>query len=201
MRLGFRRHRFTHADWVGYAVLVIIGGAAGLVALLLPWANEYTRGFVNFSFTKPPDVLGVMQTQWGWPVLAAALAALTAAVLLLVLGPRRVTVVLSLVVTAAGAVYALDSIAAADSMIGIYRPGLGLYVTLLTGVLLVPIGLASLAVGAAMRASLRRPAPGPAVAGADDMGGLCPAAAGVAVTATAGAVSPAPPAPGSAPPS
>jgi hypothetical protein len=175
MKLRIRRHRFTRADWIGYAVLIMLGGAAGLAALLLPWANEYTREFVNFSLTKPPDVFGVMQTQWGWPVLAAALAALAAAVLLLVLGPRRVTVVLSLVVAAAGAVYALEAIAAADSMIGIYRPGLGLYVTLLTGILLVPIGLASLAVGAAMRASLRH--------------------------AAATVVSPAPPAPGSAPPS
>ena len=201
MKLRIRRHRFTRADWIGYAVLVILGGAAGLVALLLPWANEYTRDFVNFSLTKPPDVLGVMQTQWGWPVLAAALATLAAAALMLVLGPRRITVVLSLVVVAAGAVYALEAVAAADSMLGLYRPGLGLYITLLTGILLVPIGLASLAVGAAMRASLRHAAAGQAAAGADTVGVLSPAVAGAVPPPAAGAVSPAPPAPGSAPPS
>jgi len=155
MRLKVRRHRFTHADWVGYAVLMIIGGAAGLVALALPWANEYTREFVNFSPSKPPEIVGVLHTQWGPPVLVAALAAIAAAVALLLLGPRRFTTLLSLVVVVAGAVYALESIAAADSMIDLYRPGLGLYLTLLTGILLVPIGLASVAVGAAMRAAQR----------------------------------------------
>lgn len=155
MKLARRRHRFTRADWVGYGVLMLAGGAVGLVALFLPWANEYTREFVNFSLGKPPEVAGVLQTPWGPPVLAAALAALAAAVLLLVLGPRRVTVALSLVVVAAGAVFAVESVAAADSMAGLYRPGLGLYVTLLAGILLVPIGLASLAVGAALRAARR----------------------------------------------
>lgn len=173
MKLRSRRHRFTRADWVGYAALMIAGGAVGLTALFLPWANEHTEQFVNFSFSKPPEVAGVLQTQWGTPVLAAALAAVTAAVLLLVLGPRRVTVALSLVVVAAGAVYALESVAAADSMAGLYRPGLGLYVTLLTGILLVPIGLASIAVGEVMR---RHPTP-------------------------SRPPTPAPPAPGSAPPS
>lgn len=171
MKLARRRHRFTRTDWVGYAVLMIAGGAVGVVSLFLPWANHCTEQFVNFGLSKPPEVVGVLQTQWGPPVLAAALAALAAAVLLLVLGPRRVTIALSLVVVAAGAVYAVESVAAADSMIDLYRPGLGLYLTLLTGILLVPIGLASLAVGAAMRAARRA------------------------------AVTPTPPAPESAPPS
>lgn len=204
MRLKVRRHRFTRADWIGYAVLVLIGGALGFGALFLPWANEYTREFVNFSLSKPPGVLGVLQTQWGWPVLAAALAALAAAVLLLLLGPRRVTAVLSLVVVAAGAVYALESVAAADSMIGHYRPGLGLYITLLTGILLVPVGLASLAVGAAMRASRRRAAE-PLAAVSAVAPPACPAAGLAVVADPAGGgeapLSPAPPAPGSAPPS
>jgi hypothetical protein len=172
MKLAMRRHRFTHADWVGYAVLIMIGGGVGLVALFLPWANDYTKQFVNFSLSKPPEVVGVLHTPWGPPVLVAALAVVAAALLLLVLGPRSFTFVLSLVVVVAGAVYALESIAAADSMVQLYRPGLGLYLTLLTGILLVPIGLASLAVGAAMRAAVRR-----------------------------AAVSPGPPSPGSAPPS
>ena len=171
MKLRIRRHRFTRADWIGYAVLMIAGGVVGLVALFLPWANEYTREFVNFSVSKPPEITGVLQTQWGPPVLVAALAAIVAAVSLVALGPRRFTIALSLVVVAAGAVYAVESISAADSMIDLYRPGLGLYLTLLTGILLVPIGLASLAAGAAMRAARRA------------------------------SVTPAPPAPESAPPS
>jgi hypothetical protein len=151
MNLKVRRHRFTRADWMGYAVLMLVGGAVGLVALFLPWANDYTEQFVNFSLSKPPEVVGVLQTQWGPPVLVAALAAVVAAVLLVILGPRRLSIALSLIVVAAGAVYALQALAAADSMVKMYRPGLGLYMTLLTGILLVPIGLASLLVGAAMR--------------------------------------------------
>jgi hypothetical protein len=170
MKLTRRRHRFTRTDWTGYALLMIAGGAVGLVALFLPWANEYTDQFVNFSLAKPPEVAGVMQTKWGAPVLVAALATLAAAVLLLLLGPRRVSIAPSLVVVAAGAVYAMESVAAADSMIDLYRPGLGLYLTLLTGILLVPIGLASIAVGEAMRrhtaacraATSAPPAPGSA---------------------------------------
>ena len=45
----------------------------------------------------------------------------------------------------------LEAIGAADSMVKMYRPGLGLYVTLLTGILLVPIGLASTMVGHILR--------------------------------------------------
>jgi hypothetical protein len=155
MKLAIRRHRFTRADWIGYAVLIIIAGGAGLIALFLPWANDYTDQFVNFSLSRPPDVVGVLQTQWGPPVLVAALAAIAAAAALLLVGPRRVSIALSLIVVAAGAVYALEAVSAADSMVKMYRPGVGLYLTLLTGVLLVPIGLASLAVGAAMRAAGR----------------------------------------------
>ena len=60
---------------------------------------------------------------------------------------------LAAAVVAAGVVYAVEAIAAADSMAKMYRPGIGLYVTLLTGILLVPIGLAAIAVGAIMRRS------------------------------------------------
>jgi hypothetical protein len=164
MNITMRRHRFTRADWIGYAVLIMAGGAVGLVALFLPWANEYTRQSVNFSLSKPPGVVGVLETQWGPPVLAAALGVVAAAMLLLLLGPRRVSAALSIIVVVAGAVYALEAIAAADSMVKMYRPGMGLYVTLLTGILLVPIGLASLAVGAVMRraSATAPPAPGSA---------------------------------------
>jgi hypothetical protein len=161
MKLAIRRHRFTRADWIGYAVLIIVAGGAGLVALFLPWANEYTDQFVNFSLSRPEGVVGVLQTQWGPPVLVAALAAIVAAAALLLVGPRRASIALSLVVVAAGVVYALEAVSAADSMVKMYRPGVGLYVTLLTGVLLVPIGLASLAVGAAMRAGRATVTPAP----------------------------------------
>jgi hypothetical protein len=170
---GFRRHRFTRGDWIGYAVLTMMGGAAGLVAVFLPWANDYTAENVNFSLSRPADVAGVLQTQWGPPVLGAALGAIAIAALLLLLGPRRITMVLAAVVVAAGVIFAVEAVSAADSMAKMYRPGIGLYVTLLTGILLVPIGLGALAVGAIMRRSAA----------------ASPASATV------------PPAPGSAPPS
>ena len=149
----FRRHRFTRGDWIGYAVLIMAGGAAGLVAVFLPWANEYTTQDVNFSLSRPAEVVGVLQTPWGPPVLGAALAAMAIAALLLILGPRRVTMALAAAVVVAGVVYAVEAVSAADSMVKMYRPGIGLYVTLLTGILLVPIGLAAIAVGAIMRRS------------------------------------------------
>ncbi len=149
----FRRHRFARGDWIGYAVLIMAGGAAGLVAVFLPWANEYTAQYVNFSLSKPAGVVGVLQTQWGPPVLGAALGAMAIAALLLILGPRRVTMALAAGVVVAGVVFAAEAISAADSMVKMYRPGIGLYVTLLTGILLVPIGVAAVAVGAIMRRS------------------------------------------------
>jgi hypothetical protein len=170
----FRRHRFARGDWIGYALVIMVGGAAGLVAVFLPWANEYTAQYVNFSLSKPAGVVGVLQTQWGPPVLGAALGAMAIAALLLILGPRRVTMALAAGVVVAGVVFAAEAISAADSMVKMYRPGIGLYVTLLTGILLVPIGLAAVTVGAIMRRS---------------------ALAAAAASATA------PPAPESAPPS
>jgi hypothetical protein len=164
MNLRVRSHRFTRADWIGYAVLILVGGVVGLVAVFLPWANAYTHESVNFSLSKPSGINGVMHTQFGPPVLAAALCAVVAAALLLLLGPRRLSPVLSGVVIVAGVVYAHEAVAAADVMGGVYRPGIGLYATLLTGVLLVPIGLASVAVGVMMYrgAAVRGPAGPPA---------------------------------------
>jgi hypothetical protein len=156
-----RIHRFTRADWIGYAVLIMAGGLAGLVAVFLPWANELSRESVNFSLSKPADINGVLQTPFGPPVLAAAVCALVAAALLLLLGPRRVSPVLSAVVMLAGLVYVRESVAAADVMGGMFRPGIGLYVALLTGILLVPVGLASVAVGVMMRRDSAAPAQEP----------------------------------------
>ncbi len=120
--------------------------AAGLVclaAVLLPWANARTGDAVNFSLIRPEGIRGVMATQWGPPVLAAAAAAVAAAVTMLILGPRLLTMVLSLTGVIAGVVLVMQATSAADSMSGLVRPGIGLYVTLLTGILLVPIGIAS----------------------------------------------------------
>ena len=161
MRPRMRRHRFSRGDWTGYAVLIVIGGAAGLVAVFLPWANEYTVGSVNFSLSKPAHVAGVLQTQWGPPVLAAALVAVVAGALSLALGPRRVTLALGAASAVAGVVYAVQAVAAVDSMPLTYRPGIGLYVTLLTGILLVPVALAAVAGGTILRRAAATAPPAP----------------------------------------
>ena len=157
-----RTHRLTTADWKGYAVLTIVGGVVGIVAVLLPWANDYSAEHVNFSVQKATDVVGVLSTQWGPPVLVAAIAVVAAGIVLLVLGPRLLTMAAGALVVVAGIVFVVEAVAAADSMIKMYRPGLGLYITLLTGILLVPIGLVATTVGQILRreAPARVP-PGP----------------------------------------
>jgi hypothetical protein len=106
---------------------------------------------VSFSLAKLAAANGVLQTHWGPPVLFAALCTVALGVAMLSLGPRLAVTVLSLGAVAAGAVMMMQAIAAADAMAGLYHPGLGLFVTLLTGILLVPIGFASLAVGLILR--------------------------------------------------
>jgi hypothetical protein len=146
-----RRHRLTRTDWNGYALLMMIGGVVGVAGVFLPWANDYTAEGVNFSLQKPADVAGVLQTQWGPPVLVTALAVIVIATVLLTLGPRLLTMAAGALVIVASAVFIVEAIGAADAMAKMYRPGLGLYVTLLTGILLLPIGLVSVGVGQVLR--------------------------------------------------
>ena len=146
-----RKHRFSLWDWNGDALLMLAAGVAGVIAVFLPWANDYTAGFVNFSLRRPDGVAGVLQTQWGPPVLVAALVAITVAAAMLIAGPRLLTMIVSVLGAVAGVVFVLQAIGAADAMVKMYRPGLGLYVTLLTGILLVPIGVASTMVGQILR--------------------------------------------------
>ena len=62
-------------------------------------------------------------------------------------GPRRVTALMGLVSVVGGAVLAISCLDATDAMAPLFRPGLGLYVTILAGILLMPIGIASAMVG------------------------------------------------------
>ena len=151
MKAVMRKHRFSLWDWNGDALLMLAAGVAGAVAVFLPWANDYTADFVNFSPSRSDGVGGVLQTQWGPPVLVAALVAIAVAAAMLIAGPRLPTTIVSLLGSVAGVVFVLEALGAADSMVKMYRPGLGLYVTLLTGILLVPIGLASTMVGHILR--------------------------------------------------
>jgi hypothetical protein len=151
MKSVMRRHRLTRADWNGYAVLMIIGGVVGVLGVFLPWANDYSAEDVNFSLSRPPGVAGVLHTQWGPPVLVAAIVVIVIAAVLIALGPRLLTVAAGVLVIVAGGVFIAEAIGATDSMAKMYRPGIGLYVTLLTGILLLPIGLVSVVVGQLLR--------------------------------------------------
>ena len=155
--------RLLRRDWVGDGVLTLLAGAVLVVALFLPWANEDRPGDVNYSLSMPDGGNGVLQTQWGAPaiVLALCVVALGAGVALTT--PRRFSWMLGVLTAVVGAaVFGVAQDAAAH--IGFMSPGLGMYVTTLVGVLLVPIGLAAALVGwfvarAAARTATARPAP------------------------------------------
>jgi hypothetical protein len=137
------RVRLLRRDWIGYAIIVLLCGGALLAAVFLPWANTDSGHSVNFSLGKPDTILGALHTRWGVPALLIALAVILVGVVMLALRPRRYSLVLGFLLAAAGA----GSFALADNasaQIGSpMRAGIGLYVTLFVGVILVPIGLAT----------------------------------------------------------
>jgi hypothetical protein len=141
-------------------VITVVAGSLILGSLLLPWANEGAGRGVNFSPTKPADIAGVMGTQWGVPVLVIAAAIIALGLSMLAFGPHRLSILSGILVVGAGLALlgvALD--AARTAMAWQYTPGLGIFVALLTGLLLVPIGVASGAVGLLLR---RQPTDPPA---------------------------------------
>ena len=185
-----RQPRLLRRDWIGDAVLVVVCAAVLLVSVRLPWANEDGRGSVNYSLSQGGELLGVLETQWGTPATVLALVVLAAGLVMLVTRPRRFSVLLGLLVAACG-VAAFGVAQDAASQIGWYDPGVGMYLTTLVGVLLIPIGLAAALVAwlllRAERAAAEPPAPGgPGVA---------------APVVTAACAPPAPPALENAPPS
>jgi hypothetical protein len=153
-RAWMRTYRISRDDWVGDAVLMLAVGLLGLAAVFLPWANVLGRGGVDFSLSKPATINAALQTPWGLPALLAALGVISVAVCMLLFGPRASTAVLSLAPIAAGAVFLVEALGAFDGMGLAFRAGLGLYLTLLAGILLIPIGVASPMVGYIL---IRRP--------------------------------------------
>jgi hypothetical protein len=159
------RSRLTRKDWTGDAVLTLIGGAACLVAVFLPWANSENGRLMNYGLTHPDAIRGVLHTPWGLPALALALTVLAVGVLMLTMDSLRTGIALGLVTAAAGlgtVLLARHGTAAAYGW-GT-EAGLGAVLALFTGVLLVPIGLSSAAVAGGLRWQARRQA---AAAGAD----------------------------------
>jgi hypothetical protein len=167
-----RQPRLLRRDWVGDGILALLAGAVLVVALFLPWANEDRPGQVNYSLTMPDGINGILQTPWGTRALLLALSVVCLAAIITLTRPRRFSWVLgALVAACGGGVIAVAGDAA--SALGWWSPGLGMYLTVLAGVLLLPIGLAAALVGWSVARAARTPEPAPT----------------------------APPAPGSAPPS
>ncbi len=140
-----RQPRILRRDWIGDAVLTVVCGGLLLVAVFLPWANEDGKGLVNFSVAQGGGLNGVLDTRWGVPALVIALAVVAAGVLMAVTRPRRYSILLGVLVAACG-IAAFGAAQDAASHIGWYDPGVGMYLTTLVGVLLVPIGIAAAAV-------------------------------------------------------
>jgi hypothetical protein len=158
-----KQPRLLRRDWIGDAVLTLIAGGLLVAAVFLPWVNEDAPGWVNFSFHAVEQFNGVLETGWGWPALGLAGAVLVAGAVMLVTRPRRVSIYLGALVAILGvAVFGVVQDAAAH--IGYNDPGVGMYITTLVGVLLVPIGIAAALVAwtlvrAEGRASEAPPAP------------------------------------------
>jgi hypothetical protein len=144
MRLSdrFKHPRLLRRDWAGDAVLTIVCGLVLVAAVFVPWANEDGTGFINFSLHGAVGLRGVLDTDWGAPALLLALATVVVGTVMLLLPPRRLSWLLGAFVAALGtAVFFVAQDAAAH--IGWLDPGVGMYITTLAGILLVPIGLAA----------------------------------------------------------
>jgi len=147
--------RISRRDWTGDAVLTLIAGGAALAAVFLPWANIDDGGSFNAGLGKSADINGILQTQWGWQALLLAVLVVGAGVLMITLGPRRHGLLIGVLVAAAGVgMIAVASDALNPMGFGIHA-GLGLVVSLVAGLLLIPIGLASSAVAWVLRHQAR----------------------------------------------
>jgi len=138
----FKQPRLLRRDWIGDAVLTLVCGAVLVASIFLPWVNEDGRGWVNFSLRGGKGIYGVLRTHWGAPALLLALTVVVVAFVMLLFTPGRRSWLLGVLVAALGvAVFGVAQDAAAH--IGWLDPGIGMYLTTLIGVLLVPIGLAA----------------------------------------------------------
>jgi len=143
--------RLTRRDWLGDAVLTLIAGAVLLASVFLPWANLEGDGVMDFGLTRDEGIRGVLETPWGLPALGLALAVLTMGAVMIVLGPGRIGIGLGVLIAAAGLAALL---VARDATFAAYgfntQAGLGVVITLFTGVVLIPVGLSAAAVAAAL---------------------------------------------------
>lgn len=134
-------------DWIGDGVLIVLFGALVAVAVFLPWANTDGGSQVNYSLNAAAGVHGALQTVWGWPTLLLAVAVIVVGITMLAVAPTKLSLLPCLAVSLAGVAVVLLCASAGWSIWRPLRPGLGLYLATLGGVLLVPTGLASALVG------------------------------------------------------
>jgi hypothetical protein len=142
-----KRRGFTRRDWIGDCLITIAAGLVIVAGVVLPWANDDTGHQVNLSLTKPDAIRGALATDWGVIVLVLGIAVFALGALGLALGPRRRLAPPSgATIAAAGVAVVVVAFRAAAAMAGL-KPGLGIYIDVLAGILLVPTGFALAVVG------------------------------------------------------
>jgi hypothetical protein len=137
------RRGFSRADWVGDGIVTLALGAAVAAGVFLPWANLSTGHDVNLSPRATLGVNAALATPWGLPVLALACAVVAVGLVMPLLLPSRWAAAPCLGVSAAGLAITLLCFSAGWHVWEPLRPGLGLFIDTLGGILLVPTGLAA----------------------------------------------------------
>ncbi len=137
------RHRFSRKDWLGDGVVMVVLGSAIAAAVFLPWANASSAHMMNFSLTKPDTINGALATPWGVPVLALAVVVIVVGIVMIAFRPSRLSVLPCLAVSLAGIAIALITMTAGVFVWDPMHPGIGLFIDIMGGVLLVPTGIAS----------------------------------------------------------
>lgn len=151
----FKDPQVLRREWRAYAALTILAGGVLLAAVFLPWANDNAPGWVNYSLAQELDLNGVLGTRWGVPALVLAAVTVGAGVAMLFAPARRGSVLLGALAAACGAgAFGVAQDAAAH--IGFYDPGIGMFLTALVAVLLVPIGLVAALVAHLLVRAVRR---------------------------------------------
>jgi hypothetical protein len=137
------RRGFSRVDWIGDGVVTVVLGIFVAVAVFLPWANVSTGHDVNLSLRASPGVKGALAMSWGLPVLALAALVIVVGVVMVATRPVRLSMLPCLAVGLAGLGITLVCFSAGWSIWDPMRPGLGMFVATLGGILLMPTGLAS----------------------------------------------------------
>jgi hypothetical protein len=154
-----KRHSFTRRDWIGDTLLTIAAGLVIVAGVVLPWANDDNGHQVNLSLSKPETIRPALATDWGVAVLILGIAILALGALMLALGPRRLAAPCGAMIVAAGVAVVVVAFRAAAPMAPFYAPGIGIYIDVLAGILVVPTGFTVAVVGSLLAAEATETAP------------------------------------------